>query len=331
MGQLVTGRRSHGFKWLSAVAAGALALSAVPSRAAVITLVSDDASGEDWSTGTHWSDGLPAAAGNDYFVGSGAGKIIRSTNNGTAAVFPGDSLELDATGLFRLKSATGGSVSLTLLKLNGGALHNGNASNTTTVSGAINVLSASTLDLSSEGSNLVNNGADVTRFLTIAATLSGSGLLNVGNGGTAPTAATFATLGNVNVTSTNNTFSGGWNVQSGILHGQSSGSLGTGNITVGASGGFDTDYNVSLPTKSFSLSGLMQLDQNDTFGNVSINGTPLAAGTYNFAQLSTAFPTNFVPGGTGSITVAPEPASLGIIAVSALGLLQRRRRSAVGG
>src|SRR5689334_13952636 len=75
------------------------------THAATITLIADDASGEDWSTGARWSDGQPAVAGSDYFVGSGAGKIVRSTNNSASASFPGDSLELDATGILRLKSA----------------------------------------------------------------------------------------------------------------------------------------------------------------------------------------------------------------------------------
>src|SRR4051812_12299158 len=159
----------------TAIAAATPLTAGTQTRAAPITLISDDASGEDWSAGAHWSDGLPAAAGNDYLVGLGAGKIVRSTNNGTTATFPGDSLELDATGILRLKALNLGSVGITLLKLNGGALHNGNASNTTTLTGGINVLSASNLDLSAMTSNVVNTGADITRFITLASTLSGTG------------------------------------------------------------------------------------------------------------------------------------------------------------
>ena len=94
-------------------------------------------------------------------------------------------------------------------------------------------------------------------------------------------------------------------------------------------GGIDTDYDVNLPTKSFVMNGLMQLDQNDKFAAITINGTSLAPGTYSAATLATMFPTNFVPGGTGSLQVvpAPEPASVGLLTVASLGVLARRRSS----
>jgi hypothetical protein len=299
-----------------------------PARAASVTLISDMASGEDWTFSARWSDNQPANSANDYFVGSGAGKILRSTNSAAAATFPGNSVELDATGIFRLKAANPGTVTVSNLKLNGGTLHNGNGTNTTTVAGAINVLAASNLDLSSMTNNAFNAGADTSRTLIVTASLTGPGQLNIGNGNTTalPTSTNLGTYGRIELTSGSNSFSGGWNVISGALHGVAPGSLGTGNITIGTAAGFDTDYNVVLPTSSLTLNGLMQLDQNDTFGSVSINGTSLAAGTYTANQLAAQFPNNFVPGGSGSLTATPEPGCLAAMTIPAALLLTRCRR-----
>jgi hypothetical protein len=115
-------------------------------------------------------------------------------------------------------------------------------------------------------------------------------------------------------------------VISGALRGVAPGSLGTGNISIGTAGGFDTDYDLDLSSSSLSLNGLMQLDQNDRFASVTINGTPLTPGTYTASQLASQFPNNFVPGGTGSLTVVPEPGSLAALLVPAALLLARRGR-----
>jgi hypothetical protein len=302
--------------------------SGPPVRAAQVTLIATMTAGEDWSAGARWSDGQPANSANDYSVGSGAGKIVRSTNSASAATFPGNSLQLDATGIFRLKPANPGTVTISNLKLNGGTLHNGNGTNTATVAGAINVLTPSNLDLSTMSGDAFNAGTDTSRTLILSASITGPGQLNVGNGNATalPTSTNLGTYGRVELTSGSNTFGGAWNVISGALHGVAPGSLGTGNITIGTAGGFDTDYNVSLPTSSFVLNGLMQLDQNDTFASVTINGTPLGPGTYTASQLAAQFPNNFVPGGTGSLTTLPEPGALAALTVSAALLFARRRR-----
>ena len=48
-------------------------------------------------------------------------------------------------------------------------------------------------------------------------------------------------------------------------------------------------------------------------------------GTYSFATLNAAHDSSFVEGGTGSITVIPEPIALGLIALSSTGLIFVRR------
>lgn len=59
--------------------------------------------------------------------------------------------------------------------------------------------------------------------------------------------------------------------------------------------------------------GRIDLTQNLTFAHVTINGTPLSAGTHSFTELDSAYGDIFIGAGGGSITVVPEPASLGLI------------------
>jgi hypothetical protein len=73
------------------------------------------------------------------------------------------------------------------------------------------------------------------------------------------------------------------------------------------------------------------LDQNVTFASVTLNGSPLAIGTYTFAGatgLNALYDTLFVDGGSGSITVAgvPEPSMFAVASMVLLPILSRRRR-----
>lgn len=91
---------------------------------------------------------------------------------------------------------------------------------------------------------------------------------------------------------------------------------------------FNTDINSG---GSLTLSGsvVLTLDQSISFTAVTINGTPLGAGTHTFAELNGAFDAFFADGGTGSITVAsiPEPSTAAALAGAALlGFAALRRR-----
>ncbi len=123
---------------------------------------------------------------------------------------------------------------------------------------------------------------------------------------------------NLNITGTSNTFSGKWNVITGVLLAGGASSLGTNDIAVGVNGALETTYNINNPNGSLTLNGQMFLHQNDTFKSVTIAATPLSSGTYSFAQLSTAYPAQFpaswtmqsgsaVSTGSGSITVLTGP------------------------
>ena len=60
-------------------------------------------------------------------------------------------------------------------------------------------------------------------------------------------------------------------------------------------------------------------------GALDIGGTIYSPGTYSFATLNTAHDSSFVDGGTGSITVIPEPATLGLLATASAGIMAIRR------
>ena len=67
------------------------------------------------------------------------------------------------------------------------------------------------------------------------------------------------------------------------------------------------------------------LDSAVSFGSMMYGATPLAAGEYNATQLNTEFGTTRFSG-SESLTVIPEPGTLGLLGFSAAGLLLVRRR-----
>ena len=60
-------------------------------------------------------------------------------------------------------------------------------------------------------------------------------------------------------------------------------------------------------------------------GALTIGTTTYTPGEYSFATLNAAHDSSFVDGGTGSITVIPEPATLGLLATAAAGVMAVRR------
>jgi hypothetical protein len=69
-----------------------LALAAARLEAATVTMVTTDAIGESsWTSGAHWSDGLPPSAGNTYVVPVG---FTLRTPDGVSnpAAFAGDGI-----------------------------------------------------------------------------------------------------------------------------------------------------------------------------------------------------------------------------------------------
>jgi hypothetical protein len=98
---------------------------------------------------------------------------------------------------------------------------------------------------------------------------------------------------------------------------------------------FESDVDlVSIGTLTLTGSNtILRLDEQLTFGAVTINGSSLAPGVYSTAQLEGMFPTNIADVGSGStadgtLTVVPEPSSTTLFLVTSLCLVARRRRVA---
>ncbi len=267
-------------------------LTVLPTGPALnITLGLVQATGLDWDSPTNWSDGNPASLsafsnpGSTYEVMPGA--RLRTPAGSTSAVFPGDVLTVDGDGVFaqdganmgeiRFKGGNPGNVYFKKLVMNGGQLDSG-----------VNdmVVIGGQMDIRANTPIYADTGSGQSRPWRIDAWLTGNGSIEFHDFD-----STFSA--NLNIAGTSNTFSGKWNVVQGVLLGSAPNSLGTNDITVSANGALETTYDINNGTGSLILDGQMFLHQNDRFKSVVIAGTPLADGTYTFAQLTNAYPANF--------------------------------------
>ncbi len=305
-----------------------------------ITTTMQEPVGDDWNTATSWSDGLPVATSiyaepnSSYFVIPGTMERTPTANNavfpGSALIVQGDGVLVDGnsagfptettTGELRLKESgdiaatnygtayvQGGFVSFPFLELAGGQIDNGNASSVA-LDGEIDVVSNSSIycDSASAGS---------IRSMQINAYLTGSGTLTYDYMGS-------NYLNNdLIVSGTSNTFTGQWNVIQGGLLGNAANSLGTNSISIATNAMLETTYNYVTTNGTLALNGQMYLYTADTVYALSINGTAISPGTYSFAQLNSAYPSNFPSSwpvqlgsatgtntGSGSIRVLTGPA-----------------------
>jgi hypothetical protein len=333
---------------LSAAIAITLACAS-PASAANFTTTVQQASGDasHWNTAI-WNPGpVVPTAGNTYEVLVGG--RVRSPNGtvasgGTATdnqtfTFPGDSLQLDGNGFsntpanageLRLKQGFNGATfnfpgvgGNPGLILNGGQLNDGE-DRILKIAGIVGTVSGKTSSINPGGNAIIDIGP--LRGFNFLATLVGNGDLSLDYGhdfGAAVPA--------LQISSSNPTFGGDWIVNSGWLQGSGINSLGFGDITLTSNQGastLDLNYDLINPSGALTLAGATSkliLDQNLTFGSVNINGTPLAPGFYTFAALNGTFDANIVDGGTGSITVVPEP-TVPLLALFGAATLFARRR-----
>ncbi|HEY0548984.1 MAG TPA: hypothetical protein VGF13_05245, partial [Verrucomicrobiae bacterium] len=256
-------------------------------------------------------------AGNTYEVVAGGNPSrVRNPVTGGIQTFPGDSLQLNTNTEIRAKipvtaldfPGVGGNAGLIL---NGGNLDTGDNA-VFTVTGVILVQNPSSFSC---GDNAANN----SRGWIVGAQIRGSTNIDVSkyfSGG----------VNAVELTGVNNPFTGTWIIRSGGFKATGSGSLGNSHIRITPTNAvvnpvvFEPMYDVnSTGTLTLTNGGRMSLHQNCSWTAVTIGGTPLAVGTHPFSELAANFPTNFVAGGSGSITVAapaPPLAPLNVSAVS---------------
>jgi len=307
-----------------------------------ITMTTQEAVNTDWDTLSVWSDAQAAsvsaasAPGNTYEVIAGA--RMRTPAAPRIANFPGSLLKVDGNGVWVNNPAAGnttiaevrfkqptlgvgnGIVNFPKLVMNGGQLDLGDPG-VVQVGGEIDILTNAP----------VYNDSTFDQGYLINAWLTGGSTSSIEYHGY--NLATFQTSysNNLNIAGTSNTFSGKWNVVVGTLLGTGANALGTNDITVAAGGALETTYDVNNSSANLFLSGRMFLHQNDTFKSLFISGVPLNPGTYTFAQLNAAYPTNFpatwtlqygssVNAGSGSITVLVQPAPTIILQPQSLSL-----------
>lgn len=336
-------------KTIPLIAASLLVISSVPgvSSAATINMIGSNTSNESWLTAGDWSNGAAASAGNDYIVG--AGFQVRSPSSATT--FLGDSLTVSGAGAsLLLRTSSGGNVSTigSLTVANGATIRNGISAgsvgaNTQTLAGVL------TFDGGAAGFTLVQTGgtagsqASTTgpRNFVFNALVHGGGEVRLQD------------RGSITLNNAANDFSGTWVVGGGVnntaglittlAHGVGAGTFlgGNASVTLGAYSylalGYDWETTGALTMVANggdATAVKMQFTNDITVGSLSIAGSVLADGTYDFAALSLAGFADYFDGTTGSITVGsliPEPSSYALVAgVLSLGAMTvRRRRTSV--
>jgi hypothetical protein len=217
---------------------------------------------------------------------------------GQTFTFPGDSLQLDGigfgvgtTGELRFKHsfdnttfAFPGVNGNAGLILNGGMLNDGE-NRKPAITGAIRTLPGSLSSINPGGQN--PNEIDARRGFIIDATLTGGGDLSLDYAG--DTTSSGAVTPAIVIHSSNPTFSGKWIINSGWIQGAGNNSFGFGDIMLTSLQGpstLDVDYDLTNPTGSLVIetaSSKLILDQNLTFGSVTIDGTSLSPGVHTFA------------------------------------------------
>ena len=270
-------------------------------------------------TAAHWVQNIwqPGAvvptAGNTYVAIAG-GNPTRLRNpasgSGDAVIgvktFPGDSLQLDSGSEIRAKGLSGTTAN-TLdfpgvggnagLILNGGNLDNGDNAAIFGLTGVVLVQTDSSFTCG-------DGGANNTRGWLVGAEIRGSASITITKN--FPDGAP-----SVELTHTNNPFSGNWIINGGLFKATAPGSLGSGSITInpGAAGAsFEPMYDISSAGTLTLAPGntVMVLHQNCSFVSVVIDDVPLFDGVYDYDTLSGLYPGHFPPGaGSGIITVQP--------------------------
>jgi len=272
---------------------------------------------------------LGDAAGGDAYLGLGSYTLTNAINLASGAA---GTKTIGASGATRKATFTGA------IALNGNDLTiKGWASSTAgvNVSGGISGIGNLTLTNNSSG-NIVLTGASINNtgsITVLGGATSGTNLISAVIGANVTT----LTLNNQAklIVSNANAYAGGTTVSSGLLIGAAADAFGTGGMTVADGATLilkDASTLNDLAALVLGSTSVLGLDFTgaDTVGSISLDGgaTTLAVGTYTAAALALLNGSGTYTG-VGSLTVIPEPATIGMLGLGALvTLLIRRMRTA---
>ncbi|MDF7809214.1 hypothetical protein P4E94_17350 [Pontiellaceae bacterium B12219] len=254
---------------------------------------SDDWNNPFWTNFAYAAPQVPAA-GNSYI------SLVGGQTRVQTGTFLGDSLELRASGgVLGLKVSP---VTVSNLVLNAGTMianHGGGGVLNGSIFSATNN-GAGSITFSSGGES---RNINITAPMNIGSNIT-SMIVNMGFHVSNPDEY-------VSVNSISNVFSGVWNVISGHLVGNAIGSLGTADFVVGENGylNFNYDYDGTGKMLELATGGMLLLDQDLVFDQVSIGPWPLAAGYYTAAELlaDPNYSSSIDAASTASLTVLSDP------------------------
>ena len=273
-----------------------------------ITLTVQEAAGADWNTTGVWNDGMGGLAasvsaaafpGSTYTVGPMT--MLRTPSGGNpVSVFPGVVLTNSGTGVFTNIATVNGGEPNGLIRLK--QVNPGSITNPAYIVFPRLVMAGGQIDAGSDGLAVIQGEMDVVtnaiiyvdsgggpnRWYQIDAFLNGPSYASVEYH-----AFDTSLTGDLIITCPTNNYKGTWNIVQGALVGTGTNCLGTNTITIGTNGALETTYDIHNPKGTLLLNGKMFLHQNDSFGSVAINGTPLAPGVYYFTNLATTYSNSF--------------------------------------
>ena len=261
-------------------------------------------SNKAWDDPSIWSDGAAPSAGNAYSV-FGERRLRAPADGG---VFGGDSLTIEGEAAsLSLNHADGSTVTIPSLVLDSSTLSHGVAGGDLTVDGSVTIQETATVSLG-EGE----------RALILSGPLGGEGDVSVQGELSVEDEALISTL---ELRGVGTTFSGDWIISQASVKAVTTGSAGSGNITL-VDGRFDADYNISSLTSRLAVQGTesrFALDQEHAFGEFFLGetniGELIGPGVYDFDTLSALDPAiaEVFEDGGGSITIGGDVDADGLL------------------